>query len=211
MYRSHSPNSVAVVPSPPSSFSPLGSYLLESEFACDLPAKKPCFGQVPSTQAYPFGDYTIQDIAAFPSADATGPSQTPSPALPSPPAYNAVVQTPAAFYQPLGKFEDPDIASGLPAFLQDSLSSVAMQSLQQGGMQQPGLAAGQTSFDLPSTRTPGRKEDDYKLAIHQQPEEVSLHTTKGRAKYSNELTSTRAAWPAMQSAVVKTVSEKVYY
>lgn len=176
MYRSHSPgNSVAVVPSPPSSFSPLGYHprspsILESDFGCDLPAKKPrlCYARVPS---FPFEDY-IQDIAALPSTDVTGSSQTPSPAaLASPPAYSSVVQTSTTAFRPLGKFEDSDIDSGLRAFFQDSMSSAAMQSMQQGQMQQT-LAAGQTSFDLPSTRT-ARKEDDYKLIIHQHPEEVS--------------------------------------
>lgn len=183
MYRSHSPGesiSVAVVPSPLSSFSPLGYHprspasASDFEFACDPPAKKPrvSLAQVPTPTAFPFGDF-LQEIAALPSVDATGLSvQTLSPPSTSQQVYSAVAQqTSTASYQ-LGKFEDADVGSGLPAFLHSSPLNNAMQSaLQQGPMQQ---TLAQSSFNLSSGRT--AKKDDYKLIIHQEPEEVfTLH------------------------------------
>ena len=173
MYSSCSPgevNSVAVVPSPHSSFSPLGHHPRSpSVFESEPPAKRIRYDPVTGLSGYQFGGF--QDaVFAAPSPDACSvptPAQTPSPCANFQQQYNFGGSTHQlnsvdGFFQ-CGEDTKPALALD---FLQGAMQQ---QQPQQQQHQMRGLAAtGSASLLAP--------KKEYSLTIQQEPELVCLVT-----------------------------------
>ena len=149
MYSSHSPSdSNAVVPSPLSSFSPLGRHPRSptADFLCEPdPPKRICL-EPATIPGFPFEYVRQSSPDSSPIASQTSP----------PPPYNAFQQTGFCDVGQPCKDSKPTLA-----YLQG-----VMQHQQQP--QSRPMATGQTA--LSATATP--RQEDYKLVIHKEPEQV---------------------------------------
>ena len=176
MYSSYSPSeSNAVVPSPLSSFSPLGRHPRSptTDFLCDPDPPKRVRLEPATIPGFPFEYVRQSSPDSSPIASQTSPP---------PPAYNfGDSKTTAAFQQ--SSFCDP---------IKPCTDSKPALAYLQGVMQpqqQPQSRPMATA--LAATATP--RQEDYKLIIHKEPEQVCSYTANAPSLIVHTLALTASA------------------